>query len=396
MNTRRMPFPAIASRWNRGFTLVELLVVIAIIGVLVALLLPAVQAAREAARRAQCQNSLKNLALGLLNYHDARGHFPAAVYSVPSGPGGAKSLVDTVGSDLTLATNWAIEILPFIEQQTLYSKFVWRNGATVVYLPSKRFGAGGPSAPNAPLVAAELPVFLCPSDNGSGQPYISGPAGNEASWGRSNYGLNTAQYYPQLNWIQGLNGESGINPPPRLRETLDYSVGMGVYEGAEKSIAQIPDGTTNTIMLGEMRVGLGSVDRRGVWAMGMCGSNFHCRHATHGIVRAVNSCNDTDDDIANGQDVITQIGEGALRAECMLPNGFGSGQSTFRSRHPGGAFGAMADGSVKFLSEYIDIGLQSGTAPFLGDDPKDYAEANFGVWQRLNASADSFPFTFPQ
>src|SRR5690242_14125015 len=96
---------------KRGFTLVELLVVIAIIGVLVALLLPAVQAAREAARRSQCSNTLRQLALACLNYDSARAHLPSAVSldaPVPSSP-----------TNVFTAFSYIVQVLPYMEGQTL-------------------------------------------------------------------------------------------------------------------------------------------------------------------------------------------------------------------------------------------------------------------------------------
>jgi prepilin-type N-terminal cleavage/methylation domain-containing protein len=105
---------------NRGgFTLVELLVVIAIIGVLVALLLPAVQAAREAARRSQCENNLRNLALALQNYHGVRNQLPTSVSPWPEGPKPAKSLS---------GKGWILTVLPFLEQQALYDEFKAKLG----------------------------------------------------------------------------------------------------------------------------------------------------------------------------------------------------------------------------------------------------------------------------
>src|SRR5438477_1436970 len=95
---------------RRAFTLVELLVVIAIIGVLVALLLPAVQQAREAARRMSCTNSLKQIGIALHNHHDVKLNFP---------PGG----MQTGANGTPCYTTWAIEILPFMEQQAIYSLY---------------------------------------------------------------------------------------------------------------------------------------------------------------------------------------------------------------------------------------------------------------------------------
>src|SRR5210317_1090085 len=103
---------------GRCFTLVELLVVIAIIGILVALLLPAIQAAREAARRTQCNNNLKNIGLGLQNYHDTYKMFPAGAAGrrwLAPGPGG-----NTGGRNL--GPSWYYATLPFMEQRNIYDK----------------------------------------------------------------------------------------------------------------------------------------------------------------------------------------------------------------------------------------------------------------------------------
>jgi prepilin-type N-terminal cleavage/methylation domain-containing protein len=378
-----------ASSPRRGFTLVELLVVIAIIGVLVALLLPAVQAAREAARRSQCQSNLRNVALAMLNYHDARQHFPVPIYTYKLGTPPRDFIPSILNGDNQLYKTWTIEILPYMELQALYNRFQW--GPTLTFLPSTNTGAANV---NAPAVATEISVFLCPSDPGNRQPFQNGPAGNEASWARLNYAFNFGQIFPQANFLQWARGEG--TPDPKFVNAYDYFVGMGLVQGAEKSISQIGDGTTNTIMLAELRAGTTARDRRGVWALGQCGSNFHCRHAFNRVT-GVNSCNNGDDDIVNANVFTADAGgASALQAECMTAFDWGaSAQSVVRSTHPGGAFAAMGDGSIRFLSDYIDAGAVT-IGGYLGEAEGDLAEAFFGVWQRLNASSDGYVFTLPE
>lgn len=354
-------------RFSTGFTLVELLVVIAIIGILVALLLPAIQAAREAARRTQCTNNLKNVGLAILNYHDARKVFPAPA-TVPS-----KNLNPLKAN--RIFGSWVVDVLPYLEQAALQTRFTINATTTMS------------NAINEQARSTELPVMLCPSDNGLGNTFIEPLDGGR--WARGNYGLNAHQYWPNISLNnQAIGLESGS-----MTGVLDYNIGLGGYAiegvgGPKMTIARMTDGTTNTIMVGEMRVGLTASDRRGVWAMGLCGSDYHCRHASNGV-NSPNSCGSGEDDVDQIQSAIAEIGRDTMRANCMDPADVDSGQSVMRSVHPGGIFVAMADGSVRFISDFIQPG-KVGYGAFIGADrPTDILPENFGVWQRINMSADS-------
>ena len=143
-----------------AFTLVELLVVIAIIGVLVALLLPAVQAAREAARRIQCTNQIKQLALSVLNHESAKGEFPPG--GVAYGRYGLLN-PDQIPFQCTSfdcnGTNWAVEILPYLEQQALYDRYDHKE---------TNFAVGDPNGNgkiNQIVRDTTLPEMICPSDS---------------------------------------------------------------------------------------------------------------------------------------------------------------------------------------------------------------------------------------
>src|SRR5206468_2759755 len=159
-------------RFRVGFTLVELLVVIAIIGVLVALLLPAVQAAREAARRGQCQNHLKQVALAAHGYNDTMQRFPAG-WCNPHQATGICSL------------------LPYLEQGNRANTFDWTQNINL-------------STSNAQARSQDVKVYMCPSDQGAGRFFTgtSGTTGTEPP-GRNNYMANLGNY---ANWADADNG----------------------------------------------------------------------------------------------------------------------------------------------------------------------------------------------
>lgn len=373
-------------RPRSGFTLVELLVVIAIIGILVAMLLPAVQAARESARRMTCSANVKNVALAMLNYHDTFGTFPAAAENM------REPLNNwSVTRDNVLFHNWAIRLLPFVEEQTVFDLFVIDDLRRVQ--DEQSFGGGAADDRNLTARSTEISVYLCPSDNGLGARF-QGSLGNgstQGNWARTNYGMNAIQFWPD-SW-DSIRDEAGKDASPGTAADYGYHFGVGGFKTREidqsMSISKITDGTSKTIMIAEMRVGLNEEDRRGVWAMGMCGSSFHCRHAAF----PPNDCGGTNDDVLGGKNLFTQY-ETALDIDCMLVDNSVdvSGQSTVRSMHPGGVMVALADGSVRFVSSFIEhgVGEITGLSTWITNRLVDQnrPDPQILAWQRMLISGD--------
>ena len=209
------------NRARRGFTLIELLVVIAIIAILIALLLPAVQQAREAARRTQCKNNLKQLALAIHNYHDVARTFP---------PGGI-TLGRCCGT--RSGTNWALSTLPYLDQTTLYDRY--------------NFNRYNEDGANRFVREQALTVHMCPSDVNSGrlERPESGP-GRGLQYMLSSYRCvggktNGRGWWDNEQW-------TGIG----RREWRGVFHHIGRQGLTVERMATVTDGTSNTLMLGEM------------------------------------------------------------------------------------------------------------------------------------------------
>ncbi len=349
---------------RRAFTLVELLVVIAIIGVLVALLLPAVQAAREAARRTQCQNGVKQLGLALQNYHDSKKEFPAGstVELTQQGPNLA---VVNPERNLNHMRNWVVDLLPYIEQQTLYDAFDF----------SIPIAGGDETSQNYIARGTSLPTMLCPSDSGNNTTLFAGRGSREGgNWARGNYGANGG-----LGWMKtdAPGAPFTAAGAPNSVGWLDERVRGVVGVNTGLTISQITDGTSKTLLIAELRAGVSELDPRGTWAIGHPGSSTLWAHGTDNDI-GPNSCLPGGDgfmrcSILKGP---SGPGEESLLADCM-PCDDVFGQGGARSLHVGGVNAGFADGSVHFISDFIDKGNEWDL------DPQTYR-----TWQRLVASGD--------
>ena len=356
--------------WSRrlsGFTLVELLVVIAIIAILVALLLPAVQAAREAARKVQCQNHLKQLTLALHNYHQTNLRFPPAA-TWPHSLGTPASNGGQIDNRNDPGPNWVILTLPFLEQQTLYESFVLDDAVGPVTIQDRR---------NSVARGTPLEVMICPTDTGHDVKCDLKPPGNSAygNWARGNYAANS--------------GNGSIGGHPRMRKYTHGANSPGWKDphrrgvmGPQLStrIADITDGTSRTMILAEVRVGLNRYDNRGTWALGKAGASILAWHGWHlgsvGSANGPNNCSADSDDIHRCHYAVREGSFQQFAAECMTCRitSLSGGQAGARSQHPGGIHAAFCDGSVHWISDTIETSIRCCS-----------------VWDRLILSRDGLP-----
>lgn len=321
-------------RWKQGFTLVELLVVIAIIGILVGLLLPAVQAAREAARRMQCSNNLKQLGLGVHNY--------ASTY---------KEILPA-GSWHGVHGTWLVGLLPFIEQTAMRNQYQNFGGVESFRTGGLRYG----DVVNRVVTTKQLPTYTCPSDTitaspsiisgitfhnyvanygnttrGRLSPYGVTSTGAPNVWGGAPFiefiGPNTGNWANYYSWIH-----TNIN-------TLKFKVSM----------AEMTDGTSNTLLFSECLQGRGGDLSGFAWWGG--GAHFE----------TLLPPNTSQPDVVE-QSCATGAARDPLNPPCVVRaaasgNVVSTGAETHaaRSRHVGGVQCTLVDGSVRFVSNSIAL-----------------------------------------
>jgi prepilin-type N-terminal cleavage/methylation domain-containing protein/prepilin-type processing-associated H-X9-DG protein len=302
-------------RKKTGFTLIELLVVIAIIAILVALLLPAVQQAREAARRTSCKNNLKQLALAMHNYHDTHGSFPLQA------------------SDSLYGYSAQAQALPYLEQGNLYQVIDFSQ-PLLVGLP----WAPSVNPPLIPVVDQAIPVLMCPSD--AGDVYWTDSSGQ--LWAGSNYMVNGGSGV-EVNYCSGLN--DGI-----------------FWRGSSTSFRDLIDGTSQTILYAETLFG-----GRGPVAATLTDPRRQAKRVSGGGPCTVDAetlvagtATGYHGDRAgawirnNGYHTLIN---GFLPPNSPIPDTSHHGEivSAARSLHTGGVQVALCDGSVRFISENIDL-----------------------------------------
>ncbi len=304
---------------NRGFTLIELLVVIAIIAILIALLLPAVQQAREAARRTQCKNNLKQLGLAMHNYHDTVGVFP-------------------FGFD-ERETLWSAMILPQIEQANLYATLIWQEGG------AGNWDANG--SPNEKACGTVIDAFRCPSmANGD-------PRDNQGIPGR------VPVSYRGVSSSNAASDDISTIPAsitPKI--ALEMQTGLdGMFYGCSSvRIRDITDGTSNTLMIGESFTDTYVKDGQQMdyWAFGAPQTGgWDCRPGDLG-----------------GTEYSEGLGSAVVPINSRLNPAIPGVlmEMSFGSYHVGGAQFTLADGSVRFISQNVDLGLYRATASIGGGE----------------------------
>ena len=296
-----------------GFTLIELLVVVAIIGFLVALLLPAVQTAREAARRAQCLAHLKQIALGMHQYHDIHGTLP---------PGKKGCCWGT----------WLIFVLPQIEQQALHNAYNF-NGNNRPNQPAgydvdlRYFGVA-----NRTVTSTRINVYLCPSD-GTNAPLVVTSNDRSVACTSQNFAANfgnTLQIQENLPGIAFGGAPFGDIGSPLADQSRPPR--------ATVRFRDLVDGLSTTLLLGEVVVGQGADLRGFSWWGDAAGFETYLtpNSPSPDVLASADYCEDR-----------------PPNPPCVASTPAFTDLYAARSRHPGGVNVALADGSVRFVKDSV-------------------------------------------
>ncbi|HVX59285.1 MAG TPA: DUF1559 domain-containing protein [Pirellulales bacterium] len=312
---------------RKAFTLVELLVVIAIIGILMALLLPAVQAAREAARRTTCTNNLKQIGIAMQAYHDSVRQFPPGYLDRNTNPN------ITPDGDLGPGWGWASMLLPYMEQVNLYSQI--------------NFNQPVGSGVNAAVSQLDLPFFQCPSD-----PYQMPVPIYDSSFSAPIATVAHGNYVGCSGWLECFDGATGNVVPGAGDDGIPDGVygqgGRGVFwRNSRTRIADILDGTTNTILAGERSGNHSPSTWTGAVPGGRCPAWMAAMPPAPNVAPPGPAYDNAD------------FAEALVLAHCNsthVPNAdipiFDP--DTFYSFHPAGANFVLCDGSVRFISSSVD------------------------------------------
>ena len=311
---------------HNAFTLIELLVVIAIIGVLVGLLLPAVQQAREAARRISCINNIKQINLAIHGLYDFQKQFPAGA-NVSSSQWGIYDVVEEADQGAN-GSSWLVSVLPLIDQQPLSDQWVLTANVR----------------DNSKVASKDIPTFYCPSRRSgvrsedinmmflgwtSGGTDYGGCIGNANSFHNKK-----AHQFGTSTMILGGDDKVGLD-----------ARGILIPIGTVK-IKDITDGTTQTLMVGEMQRLWGPIDFSG-----------HYGHRSQ-------------DGWAVGG-VATTFDTAVMPTTDVYPNPGGIGNGFFESpgsEHPGGAGFGLADGSVSFFAKETEPAILFGMGSIAGSE----------------------------
>ena len=380
-----------------GFTLVELLVVIAIIGILIALLLPAVQAAREAARRMECTNKLKQIALGMHNHADVKGHIPGAACNITA-PGidyvGWWGTACEFGGTAVGGPYWrqfmgyAYPLLPYIEQQAAYetmSKEILRD----------RTNANDNACPTSTgtnrISVIPVPAFWCPSDDAARKAALNepNPCSYRACRGDHRTPGGMKQDTPR-GFFQSQVKDATPSPTGIIKNIVDFSV--------------IIDGLSNSIAFAEGKIWRGDSTSSHKARFPVRGGYVYSTTGTPSVCAG----------LANSADGLLPetliarpyqmpginflMGESVTNCCTILPPNSpfcsnnetytaGDGSTCFStpsSYHSGGVNVAMGDGSVRFISDTINCGNQGASSPAISSDTL-IGESPYGVWGALGS-----------